>query len=134
MSHMEIVYAGSYSTKVYSSENELEVVTDAPKEHGGTGIHLSPTDLFAASLGSCVITVLSMHAKKMQISFEGVRAHVTKNGTPAGGISEIIVEVHYPGSLSKEIQEKLEACAKHCPIHQCIDPKIKQQIIIHTHS
>lgn len=134
MSEMHVVYDGSFSTKVYTQEGALELTTDAPIEHGGKGERLSPTDLFAASLGACVVTILSMYAKKMHIPFEGVKAHVVKKGGPNGSIGEIAIDVHYPGSLSSELLEKLEKAAKHCPIHECIDPKIKQTITIKTSS
>ena len=132
MSKMQINYEGSFSTKILSFSGEVECITDAPKEHGGKGERLSPTDIFAASLGSCVVTILAIHAKKMEVPFDGVKATVEKKATPTGSISEILVEVHYPGVLSKEIKEKLENAAKHCPIHQCIDSKIKQVIVIKT--
>jgi putative redox protein len=132
MSQMMIDYLEGFSTRIYSTEAQDAIVTDAPKNHGGNGLEFSPTDLFAASLGACVVTIMGMHAKKLGVSFEGVKAKVIKNqGAVPGGIGEILVHVYYPGRIENSLREKLEKAAMHCPIHQSIDPKIRQEIVFH---
>lgn len=131
MSHLKIAYTQGLRAQVTSEQGQLLFHTDAPKEHGGMGEYLSPTDLFAVSLGACIITIMGIYAKKMGIAFEGVTADVEKKPSPTGGISEIIVHVHYPHSIDSGAKDKLENAAKNCPIHHSIDPKIKQQILFH---
>ena len=132
MSEMIMEYTGGLSTKVKSSESGATLCTDAPKSHGGKGVEFSPTDLFAIALGSCVLTIMGIQAKKLGVSFEGVKAKITKNqGAVPGGIGEILVHVYYPGSIESSLKEKLEKAAMHCPVHQSIDPKVKQQIVFH---
>lgn len=132
MSKMMIEYTEGFSTVVTSLENQAILRTDAPKSHGGKGIEFSPTDLFAIALGSCVLTIMGMQAKKLGVDFKGVRAKVIKNqGTIPGGIGEILVHVYYPGSIEASLKEKLEKAAMHCPVHQNIDPKVKQEIVFY---
>ncbi len=38
--------------------------TDAPKDHDGNGKDFTPTDLLANALGTCVITIMGIEAKK----------------------------------------------------------------------
>ena len=38
--------------------------TDAPKDHDGKGENFAPTDLLASSLGTCVITIMGIEAKR----------------------------------------------------------------------
>ena len=38
--------------------------TDAPKDHDGEGKDFAPTDLLASSLGTCVITIMGIEAKR----------------------------------------------------------------------
>lgn len=130
MSEMSIEYSGNFSTTVFSSQGNKEVMTDAPKHNGGRGEKLSPTDLFAASLGSCILTILSMYAKKMEIPFDQAKARVVKTPSSTGSITSIDVIIEYPARLTAEQKAKLETAALHCPIHQCIHPDIKQTITI----
>jgi putative redox protein len=132
MSQLLIDYVEGFSTTIHSTDTPAKITTDAPKNHGGNGIEFSPTDLFAASLGSCVLTIMAMYAKKLGVPFQGVKAKVIKNqGATPGGIGEILVHVYYPGKVELSLREKLEKAATHCPVHQSIDPKIKQEIVFH---
>lgn len=132
MSKMVIEYEEGCSTIIKSLETKAVVRTDVPQSYGGKGVELSPTDLFAASLGSCVLSMMGMQAKKLGISLEGVKAAVTKNqGAVPGGIGEILVHVYCPISVEAGVQEKLEKAGKNCPIHHSIDPKIKQEVVFH---
>ena len=40
------------------------IKTDAPKDHDGKGENFVPTDLLASALGTCVITIMGIEAKK----------------------------------------------------------------------
>jgi putative redox protein len=131
MSRFKIAYQEGLTTAVTSEQGQLHFYTDAPKEHGGKGEYMSPTDLFAASLGSCVLTIMGIFAKKLQLPFQQVYADVEKTPSPTGGIAEITIHVYYPHSIDASAKEKLEQAAKNCPIHHSIDPKIQQKIVFH---
>jgi putative redox protein len=131
MTLLKLKYLEGLRTEVFTENGKFCFHTDASKEHGGKGEYISPTDVFAASLGSCILTIMGLQAKKLGIEFKDVSATVEKKASPMGGISEIIVHIHYHHSLDHETKEKLEKAAKHCPIHSSIDPKIKQAIHFH---
>lgn len=131
MSRFKIAYEEGLRTQVTSEEGQVYFHTDAPKEHGGKGEFVSPTDLFAVALGSCVLTIMGIFAKKMQLPFHDVTADVEKKPNPNGGIVEITIHVYYPHAVEGQAREKLEQAAKNCPIHHSIDPKIKQNIVFH---
>ena len=40
------------------------IYTDAPKDHNGDGKDFAPTDLLASALGTCVITIMGIEAKR----------------------------------------------------------------------
>ena len=129
---MMIEYTEGFSTTIRSLETKAKISTDAPQNHGGKGVEFSPTDLFAAALGSCILTIMGMHAKKLGVNFQGVKAKVTKNqGTIPGGIGEILVHVYYPHPIEASLRDKLEKAAKNCPLHHSIDSKINQEIVFH---
>jgi putative redox protein len=132
MSKMVIEYNEGCSTTIKSLETKAVVYTDVPQAYGGKGQEFSPTDLFAASLGSCVLSMMGIQAKKLGFSFEGVKAMVTKNqGVIPGGIGEILVHIYCPRVPEAALKEKLEKAANHCPIHHSIDSKIQQEIVFH---
>jgi putative redox protein len=132
MSKCVVEYQETFSTNITSLDHQAKILTDAPKEHGGRGGNFSPTDLVGAALGSCILTIMGMHAKKMGVDFRGAKAEVTKNqGSTLGGIGELIVHVYYPHPLEGSICEKLEKAAMHCPVHHVLDSKVKQEIVFH---
>lgn len=134
MSLFKIAYEEGLRTAVSSEQGHVYFHTDAPKEHGGKGEFMSPTDLFAVALGSCVLTIMGIFAKKMQLPFHDVSAHVEKKPSPTGGIAAITIHVYYPHAVDPSAREKLEQAAKNCPIHHSIDPKIQQNIVFHYNS
>jgi putative redox protein len=131
MSRFKIAYEEGFRTTVTSEQGQVFFQTDAPKEHGGKGEFMSPTDLLAVSLGSCVLTIMGIFAKKLHLPFHDVTVDVEKKPNPTGGIGEIVLHVYYPHAIDPEGREKLEKAAKNCPIHHIIDPKITQQMHFH---
>jgi uncharacterized OsmC-like protein len=61
MSHIEVFYEGDLSTRSVHQESGSDVKTEIAK--------LSPTDLFASSLGSCILTVMALAGEKMGVDF-----------------------------------------------------------------
>lgn len=55
--------------------NEL-LILDIPKDFQGPGNHISPEDLFAASLGNCFLATFKVIAEKSKLNFESIDVHV----------------------------------------------------------
>ncbi|HCL83216.1 MAG TPA: osmotically inducible protein OsmC, partial [Chitinophagaceae bacterium] len=55
----------------HSSGTRIE--TDAPVDNHGKGEKFSPTDLVATALGSCMLTIMGMKARDLQIDLKGTR-------------------------------------------------------------
>lgn len=129
---MMVEYMEGHSTEIKFLDTGAIVRTDVPEAYGGKGKEMSPTDLFAASLGACILSMMGMQAKRLGLAFQGVKALVTKNqGAVAGGIGEVLVHIYLPEELDTGAREKLEKAAKNCPVHHCIDPKVKQEVLFH---
>lgn len=133
MSEMFIEYVEGFSTKISGDANQEIVITDTPKEHGGKGEQFSPTDMLAASLGSCILTMMGIFAKMKKIPFEGVVAKVSKEiKNPASGmISKITVSVYYPDELDESKKAILEKAAKNCPVHHALNESVEQKIFFY---
>ncbi len=123
---IEVWYEGELATRCVHSENGVEIMTDAPKENQGLGRYFSPTDLLAASLGSCMLTLMGMAAKRLNIDIQGTRANVTKEmaSAPARRIGKLTVEFFCPLQPSEEEIGKLIQMAETCPVHKSLHPDI----------
>lgn len=133
MTEIDIWYEGDLSTRCVHSDNHMEVLTDAPKDNQGLGRYFSPTDLFAASLGSCMLTMMGFIAKKLQIDIKGMRAKVSKEMAPAPSrrIGKLKVEFSCPVAPSEDAIVKLVQMAENCPVHKSLHPDILLEFSYH---
>ncbi len=133
MAGVDVWYEGSLSTRCVHLDTQAEIVTDAPLDNQGLGRVFSPTDLLAASLGSCVLTLMGMVAKRLQLELKGTRAHVTKEmlSSPSRRIGALTVEVYCPYTFAPDVVEKLIKAAETCPVHHSLHPEIVQTFKYH---
>jgi putative redox protein len=126
MAEIDIWYEKDLSTRAVHSENKAELLTDAPKEAGGPGRVFSPTDLFAASLGSCILTLMGLAAKRLNIAIQGTHAKVIKEmaTAPTRSIGKLSVLISCPNDFPEEVKAKLIRAAETCPVHQSLHPDI----------
>lgn len=124
MVQININYDGGLSTTCIHSENGAMIQTDAPKDNHGQGRVFSPTDLFAASFGSCVLTLIGIQAGQLNIELTGLKAAVTKEmtKTPPRRIAKLSLLVISQKKYPAEIIEKLEYAAKNCPVAASLHP------------
>ncbi|MBS0622617.1 MAG: OsmC family protein [Verrucomicrobia bacterium] len=132
MSGVEIKLVGGFKMEAKSPIASKTIMIDAPKQMGGEGTDMSPTDLLAASLGSCMITLMQMKAKSLKIDIQGARAEVDKTMvlSPVMKVTAFHIHLHLP-AVEEQHRAPLEAAALHCPVHTALDPKIKQDIHFH---
>ena len=126
MTQIDIWYEGDLSTRSVHSDNQAEVLTDAPKDNQGLGRVFSPTDLFAASLGSCMLTLMGIAAKRLNVDLKGMHAKVIKEMSvaPVRRIGKLRLEFSCPKSLSEDVIAKLIHAAETCPVHHSLHPDI----------
>ena len=110
--------------------NGQEILTDAPKEVRGLGEMFSPTDLLAASLGSCILTMMALFAEKLKVDFSGTSLVVEKEMTPRR-VTKIKVVVKCPHRFDPEITKRLQEAAEGCPVHHSLHPDVQQELVFH---
>lgn len=125
MVDISIVYQGELRCTVEHPSGAV-ITTDAPKDNHGKGESFSPTDLVATALGSCMLTIMGIAARKMQIDITGTKVNVTKKmvTTPIRRIGKLTTTIAVPIALSDEQKEQLEKAALTCPVHQSLHPDI----------
>lgn len=130
MSTIRITYDKDLRTNCKQANGTL-MTMDGPKEAGGKEEFLSPTDLLAAALATCTLTMLGYQAKQANINIEGATATVEKKemtSTNPKRIAKLAIKINIPANPSADIKKKLEDAALHCPVHLSLHPDITQDI------
>ena len=92
--------------------------TDAPKDHDGEGKNFAPTDLLASSLGTCLITIMGIEAKRRGWGLGEVQIDVYKMMTTEGPrkINSLDLEIFMPSEIDSQKYEILKKKAEECPV------------------
>lgn len=126
MVHIEAVYDGDLHTTCRHGPSGAEIATDAPVDNQGRGEAFSPTDLLAASLGSCMLTVMGIVAQRHDWKLDGARARVEKHmvAQPQRRVGRLVVRFAMPDGLPEQSRAVLERAARTCPVHQSLRPDV----------
>ncbi|MGB0065891.1 MAG: OsmC family protein [Terracidiphilus sp.] len=127
MVSIQVEYQGELHCKATHGPSGVELSTDAPKDNQGRGESFSPTDLVATALGSCMLTIMGIAARTLNIDISGATATVKKEMTATlpRRIARLAVRIHLPGAPSAADREKLERAAHTCPVHKSLHPDVQ---------
>ena len=130
MVSIDLKYEGDLHCQIVHGPSGTVLNTDAPKDNQGRGESFSPTDLAAAALGSCMLTLMGIQARTLGIDIAGMTATVDKEMTsaPPRMIKSLTVKVRIPKPVGAEDRLKLERAARTCPVHQSLHPDIEKKI------
>ena len=131
MSHkIESSYLGELRVSSTHSSSNTVITTDAPIDNNGKGESFSPTDLVATALGSCMITVMGIHADKNGILMPNVYSRTNKFMTPnPRKISKLKIEIIFEGNQLSDIdKQSLKEVALNCPVAKSLHPDLQQEI------
>ncbi len=131
MTEIQVVYEGSLRCRCIHTESGEEMMTDAPKDNQGKGEYFSPTDLVAVALGSCVLTLMGIQARRLGVNMDGSKIRVSKEmeNLPHRRIKKLHVHFTSPHQFNHEVQTKLEKAGRECPVHHSLHPEISQTFI-----
>ena len=127
---IELEYEGDLHCKAVHGPSSTELTTDAPKDNQGRGESFSPTDLVATALGSCILTVMGIMARTLDVNLKGTTATVQKEmaNAPVRMIERLEVKIHVPHEVSEVNRLKLERAAHTCPVHRSLHPDVQKPI------
>lgn len=108
-------------------------MTEAPEDNNGKGSMFSPTDLFAASLGSCMLTIIGIAAQTHGFSIEGTRIETEKiMAANPRRVAELKLEIYLPHNRYSEKELKIiKSCVNTCPVANSLHPDIVTAISYH---
>jgi uncharacterized OsmC-like protein len=127
----QIIYKGDLRTEATHLQSGTVIETDAPVDNQGKGERFSPTDLVATALGNCMLTIMGIKARDMNIDLTGTTIDITKiMVADPRRIGTIKVVFQFPASL--EIIEKdrtiLERAALTCPVAKSLSSELVQEV------
>jgi uncharacterized OsmC-like protein len=124
-------YLGNLRTEAQHIQSGNQLITDAPKDNNGKGEAFSPTDLVSAALGSCMMTMMGIYARKEGIDMTGMQMNITKHmGSNPRKISGIDVEFTWKEpQATKEQIDQLKHIAQTCPVALSLSETVEQNIV-----
>lgn len=126
----KVVYVGKLRTKMTHLYSGTEVLTDAPLDNQGLAQAFSPTDLVATALASCMISIMGIKARDMNVNIDGTEADVTKvMASDPRRIAQVKVVIRFPkGNYSDKEKTILENAARTCPVAKSLHTDIVQDV------
>jgi len=125
-------YQGDLRCTAAATGSTHVLTTDAPQAIGGKGEYLSPTDLVAVALATCVTTMLGTVAQRSSLELKGMQVRVEKEMTTTGPrrVATIRLTIVMPlgTSISAADRQKLERAAQSCPVKQSLHPDVQVAI------
>lgn len=122
-------YEGDLRVKLTHGPSGSVIETDAPLDNEGKAERFSPTDLVVAALGSCIMTIMGIIAKRDGIKLDGTtfRAEKYMNENPRR-IAKIVMQFYLPKELTIPQRTKLEKAAHTCPVHHSLLLEIEKDL------
>lgn len=123
-------YTGGLSTVATHVKSGNSITTDAPTDNNGKGEAFSPTDLVAAALGSCMMTVMAIAGEKKGFDMSGM--HLETNKVMAANprrISRLEVKFYWDDcTLNVEERDWIKEIGLTCPVAQSLSKELIQDI------
>jgi len=129
MATSSIKYAGELRTVCIHLQSGTQILTDAPTDNHGKGEAFSPTDLVATALGSCMVSIMAIKSKDLNVDLVDSTLEVTKimQAEPRK-IAKIIVVLNMSIALDDKTKIILERAAMTCPVFLSLHPDIEKEI------
>ncbi len=125
----KVVYLGDLRTECTHEKSGDAFITDAPTDNNGKGLAFSPTDTVATGLASCMMTVMGIKARDLEVDMAGTSSEVTKTmGTNPRRISKIEVVMNLPFKADDKTKKILENTGNTCPVFQSLHPDMEKVI------
>lgn len=128
----KVVYMGGLRTECTHLRSGSVYLTDAPTDNHGKGEAFSPTDTVATGVANCMLTVMGIKARDMDVALEGSMAEVTKHMSASPRrISRIEVDLYLPQGVGEKDRKILERTGRTCPVMLSLHEDIEKDIRFH---
>jgi putative redox protein len=118
LKHVVVRRRDGYQHEVEIREHRL--IADEPEEKGGTDQGPAPSELLAASLGTCTAITIEMYAARKEWGLGTVEVTVDYTEATTDDPPTFDVNITLGGELSEENQERIVVIAGKCPVHRAL--------------
>lgn len=122
MVEVTVRYLGNLRCEATHGPSGATILTDAPTDNHGKGEAFSPTDLLAAALPACMMTIMGIVAERHGIDLVGMTARCEKvmATDPPRRIAALRTVIEVPIAASHPHRAALENAAHTCPVHKSL--------------
>jgi uncharacterized OsmC-like protein len=130
MATSNITYVGDLRTVCIHLQSGTQILTDAPTDNHGKGEAFSPTDLVATALGSCMVSIMGIKSKDLNVDLKDSTVSITKimQAEPRK-IAKIEVILNMSIETSEKNKTILERAAMTCPVLLSLHPDIEKDVV-----
>ena len=131
MTFIKTTYLGNLRCEAEHLDSGSIIKTVAPKDNNGDGSLFSPTDLFATSLGCCMLTIIGMAARTNGFSIDGTTIKTEKvMAANPRRVAELRLDLEFPEGANYTEKQKMliENAARTWPVANSISPEIKKVV------
>jgi putative redox protein len=103
-----------------------DIIADASKEKGGTGLYIRPHELLEAALAACMNISIRMEAEKNNIKLDSVETTVKLNRSdPEKTIFEYSFKTNSERNLEKGVTSNFSDVLQQCAVRKTLSKKIE---------
>ncbi len=95
------------------------IVTDEPERIGGTNLGPAPHELLAATLASCIATMIAMYAQNRDWDLGETSVEVDYD--PDSVPRRFAIDIHLPNGITPGQQRRLHRVADTCPVRRALE-------------
>ena len=130
MIEITVRYEGELRCTARHGPSGTTLLTDAPIDNHGKGESFSPTDLLAAALPACMMTIMGIVADRHGLDLSGMTAETEKVMTaePPRRIASLRTRLVIPLPADHPQRQLLEQAALACPVHKSLHPDVDAAI------
>lgn len=131
MVKIDVRYSGQLHCDARHGPSKATLSTDAPVDNNGKGEAFSPTDLVAAALGTCMLTVMGIVAEKRGIDLGPATAVVEKEMSAdlPRRIVRLTLLIKVPLPADHPDRGSLEAAALNCPVYHSVHAELEKAVL-----
>lgn len=129
MNTIEGKYLKDLRCEMQHEKSAVTIKTDAPTDNNGKGESFSPTDLLAAALGSCMLTIIGIKANSKNISIGSPSYSIKKiMAADPRRVSRIEIKINFEEDIKEQDRVYLEKEALNCPVALSLSNQLKQDV------
>ena len=125
----KVTYLGDLRTSSVHLQSGTEILSDAPTDNNGKGEAFSPTDLLANALGSCMMTIMAIKSRDLDVDLTGSTVEVTKimQAEPRK-VAKLQLVLNMSVAVDQKTKTILERTGMNCPVLLSLNPDIDKEI------